>query len=75
MEIKYIFLRRNKIIVGKCKVEIDNNIAWLENVIKYKKFRGLGYLMKRMKIETINLHVKYDILLRLKFIKILDLKL
>lgn len=75
MEIKYIFLRRNKIIVGKCKVEIDNNITWLENVIIYKKFRGLGYLMKRMKIETINLHVKYDILLRLKFIKILDLKL
>ena len=68
--IKYIQLIRNKIIVGKCKLEINNNIAWLENVFIYKKFRGLGYskflirkainLMKRMKIERINLHVKYD---------------
>ena len=70
VQIKYIQLIRNKIIVGKCKLEIDNNIVWLENVLIYKKFRGLGYskflirkainLMKRMKIETINLHVKYD---------------
>lgn len=69
-QIKYIELIRNKIIVGKCKLEIDNDIAWLENVLIYKKFRGLGYskfllrkainLMKRMKIKTINLHVKHD---------------
>ena len=69
-QIKYIQLIRNKTIVGKCKLEINNNIAWLENVIIYKNFRGLGYSkflirkainsMKRMKIKTINLHVKYD---------------
>ena len=41
-QIKYIELIRNKIIVGKCKLEIDNDIAWLENVLIYKKFRGLG---------------------------------
>lgn len=67
---KNIQLIRNKIIVGKCKLEIDNNIAWLTDVLIYKRFMGLGYskflvrkainLMKKMKIETINLHVKYD---------------
>jgi len=77
--IKYIQLIRKKIIVGKCKLEIDNNIAWLENVIIYKKFRGLGYskfllrkainLMKRMKIKTINLHVKYDNYIAIKTYK------
>ena len=78
-QIKYIELIRNKIIVGKCKLEINNNIAWLENVSIYKKFRGLGYskflirkainLMKRMKIETINLHVKYDNYIAIKSYK------
>ena len=78
-QIKYIQLIRNKIIVGKCKLEINNNIAWLENVSIYKKFRGLGYskflirkainLMKRMKIETINLHVKYDNYIAIKTYK------
>ena len=78
-QIKYIKLIRNKIIVGKCKLEINNNIAWLENVLIYKKFRGFGYskflirkainLMKRMKIETINLHVKYDNYIAIKTYK------
>lgn len=79
-QIKYIKLIRNKIIVGKCKLEINsNNIAWLENVSIYKKFRGFGYskflirkainLMKRMKIETINLHVKYDNYIAIKTYK------
>ena len=78
-QIKYIQLFRNKIIVGKCKLEINNNTAWLENVSIYKKFRGLGYskflirkainLMKRMKIETINLHVKYDNYIAIKVYK------
>tara|TARA_B100001093_G_scaffold479998_1_gene509481 strand:- start:50 stop:370 length:321 start_codon:yes stop_codon:yes gene_type:complete len=78
-QIKYIQLFRNKIIVGKCKLEINNNTAWLENVSIYKKFRGLGYskflirkaitLMKRMKIESINLHVKYDNYIAIKVYK------
>ncbi len=78
-QIKYIQLIRNKIIVGKCKLEINNNIAWLENVFIYKKFRGLGYsiflirkainLMKRMKIESINLHVKYNNYIAIKTYK------
>jgi ribosomal protein S18 acetylase RimI-like enzyme len=78
-QIKYIQLIRNKIIVGKCKLEINNNIAWLENVFIYKKFRGSGYskllirkainLMKRMKIEIINLHVKYDNYIAIKTYK------
>jgi len=85
MEIKYIFLRRNKIIVGKCKLEINNDIAWLEKVFIYKKFRGLGYskfllmkainLMKRMKIKTINLHVKSDNLIAIKVYKNIGFKI
>lgn len=35
MQIKYVKLIRNKIIVGKCKLEIDNNISWLTNVYIY----------------------------------------
>ena len=78
-QIKKIQLIRNKIIVGSCKLEINNNIAWLENILIYKKFRGLGYskfllrkainLMKRMKIKTINLHVKYDNYIAIKTYK------
>jgi ribosomal protein S18 acetylase RimI-like enzyme len=78
-QIKKIQLIRNKIIVGSCKLEINNNIAWLENILIYKKFRGLGYskfllrkainLMKRIKIDTINLHVKYDNYIAIKSYK------
>ena len=31
-QIKYIELIRNKITVGKCKLAIDDDIVWLENV-------------------------------------------
>ena len=84
-QIKYIQLIRNKIIVGKCKLEIDNNIAWLKNVLIYKIFRGLGYskfllrkainLMKRMKIETIYLHVKHDNYIAIKSYKNIGFKI
>tara|TARA_B100000959_G_scaffold49322_1_gene50803 strand:+ start:180 stop:518 length:339 start_codon:yes stop_codon:yes gene_type:complete len=77
---KYIKLKRNKITVGKCKLEINNKReAWLEEVLIYKKFRGLGYskyllrkaiyLMKRMKILTIYLHVKHDNYIAIKSYK------
>ena len=83
---KYIKLKRNKITVGKCKLEINNKReAWLEEVLIYKKFRGLGYskyllrkaiyLMKRMKILTIYLHVKHDNYIAIKSYKKLDSKL
>ena len=54
IQIKYIKLIRNKIIVGKCRLEIDNNSAWLTNVFIYKKFRGLGYSKFLLK-KAINL--------------------
>lgn len=34
---------RDKTIVGKCKIEIDNDTVWLKGVTIYKKFRRLGY--------------------------------
>jgi ribosomal protein S18 acetylase RimI-like enzyme len=78
-QIKYIELIRDKNIVGKCKLEIDNNIAWLEKVLIYKKYRGLGYskflirkainFVKKMKIEFINLHVKHDNYIAIKTYK------
>lgn len=65
-----IELIRNKVVVGKCKIEIDNDVAWLENVLVYKKFRGLGYskflvkkainLIRKTKIKIVKLHVKHD---------------
>jgi ribosomal protein S18 acetylase RimI-like enzyme len=71
INIKYINLIRNKEIVGKCKLQqINNTDAWLENVLIYKQFRGFGYstflvkkainLAKKMKIDKLFLHVKYD---------------
>ena len=85
MQIKYVKLIRNKIIVGKCKLEIDNNISWLTNVFIYKKFRGLGYskfllkkainLVKRMKIKKIKLHVKYDNYIAIKTYKNIGFKI
>ncbi len=84
-QVKYIQLIRNKIIVGKCKLEIDNNIAWLENVFIYKKFRGLGYSkfllrkainsMKRMKKKIIKLHVKHDNYIAIKSYKNIGFKI
>jgi ribosomal protein S18 acetylase RimI-like enzyme len=63
-------LIRNSVIVGKCGVVIEDNIAWLENVLIFRKFRGLGYskflvkkainLIKRTSVNTVKLHVKYD---------------
>ena len=68
---KWIYLIRNKEIVGKCKLQkINKTELWLENVLIYKQFRGLGYstflvrkainVAKKMKIKKIFLHVKYD---------------
>ena len=84
IQIKYVKLIRNKIIVGKCKLEIDNN-AWLTNVFIYKKFRGLGYskfllkkainLVKRMKIKKIKLHVKHDNYIAIKTYKNIGFKI
>lgn len=63
-------LYRNKKVVGKCNIEILDEISWITGVLIYKKFRGMGYskflikkainLIKRTKIKTVMLHVKHD---------------
>lgn len=68
--IKNIKLIRNARIVGKCKLEITNNIAWITHVMIYKQYRGIGYskylitkalnFAKRMKVRNLFLHVKND---------------
>ena len=77
--IKYINLIRNKKIVGNCKLQLINNEAWIEKVLIYKQFRGLGYsiflikkainLAKKIKIEIIYLHVKCDNFIAIKSYK------
>lgn len=68
---KTIYLIRNTMRVGKCKLDIDtNNIAFLWNVKIYGKYRGNGYckylvrkavnLAKQVGIKKIYLHVKCD---------------
>lgn len=43
-KVKIIKLKRNKNIVGKCKIIVDDgDIAWIEKVMIYKRFRGLKY--------------------------------
>jgi ribosomal protein S18 acetylase RimI-like enzyme len=68
---KKINLIRDGENVGKCELEIEkDNIAFLEKVIIYKKYRGNGYcyylikkavnLDKKMNMIKIYLHVKHD---------------
>jgi ribosomal protein S18 acetylase RimI-like enzyme len=68
-----IKLKRNKIIVATCKLEIESeesNISFLSNVHIKSEFRNKGYCyflikkainyLTRRKIKKVYSHVKYD---------------